>query len=530
MVAAMRRTVLGLIGWCLAGFAGATPLQPGEVAVVYNTESEESGKLAKLYCELRKVPEANLIGLKLPLTADITREVFESQLRKPLRAVFDERKYWEIGQDANGMMLPVSNRIRVILTVRGVPLRVAAATKPAGYKPDPKNPLAGRDEASVDSELSLLGVEGLPPEGALDNKYFKREVSISEAGLPFVMLTARLDAASAATCERMLRDAVETEKTGLWGMGYVDLSNKGREGEGYKMGDDWLEGIATANQKAGIPTVVDRFSDTLPKNYPMGSASLYYGWYDWHASGPLLNPAFKFRRGAVAVHIHSFSAQQLSNATQNWCAPLLEKGAAATLGNVFEPYLHLTHHLDLFHLRLLSGLTLVESAWAAMPVTSWQGVVLGDPLYRPFARLDGSGPKAAADTEFIALRMAALKWGDDPVELRKQLLGAAERMKSGVIAEALGLRMVVEGKPTEAKVFFNSAKEHYPDQSDKVRQDLHQIAILRSAPDGKAQALQALRDARIRYGSKVPESAALVGWLDILDPPPPPPAAPAKGK
>ena len=127
MVAAMRRTVLGLIGWCLAGFAGATPLHPGEVAVVYNTESEESGKLAKLYCELRKVPEANLIGLKLPLTADITREVFESQLRKPLRAVFDERKYWEIGQDANGMMLPVSNRIRVILTVRGVPLRVAAA-------------------------------------------------------------------------------------------------------------------------------------------------------------------------------------------------------------------------------------------------------------------------------------------------------------------------------------------------------------------------------------------------------------------
>lgn len=529
MVAAMRRTVLGLIGWCLAGFAGAAPLQPAEVAVVYNSASDESAKLAKLYCELRKVPEANLIGLKLPLTQDITREVFENELRKPLRAAFDERSFWRIGQDANGMMLPVSNRIRVVLTVRGVPLRISAKQKPADFKPDPKNPFAGRDEASVDSELSLLGVEGLPADGALDNKYFKRDVSISEADLPFVMLVARLDAASSATCERMLRDTVETEKGGLWGMGYVDLSNKGREGEGYKMGDDWLESAAATNRKAGIPTVVDRFNDTFPKNYPMGAAALYYGWYDWHASGPLLNPAFKFRRGAVAVHIHSFSAQQLSNPTQNWCAPLLEKGAAATLGNVFEPYLHLTHHLDLFHERLLSGMTLVEAAWAAMPVTSWQGVVLGDPLYRPFSHLDGSGSRPAADSEFIALRMAQLKWGDDPAEHRKQLIGAAERMKSGAIAEALGLFMMGEGKTTEAKVFFNTAKEHYASRSDKIRQDFHQIGMLRAQSDGKAATIRALREARIRYGSKLPESEAFAAWLDILDPPPPPPA-PAPGK
>jgi hypothetical protein len=313
----------------------------------------------------------------------------------------------------------------------------------------------------------------------------------------------------------------------------VDLANKGREGEGFKMGDDWLEGVAAANLKAGIPTVVDRFNDTLPKNYPMGQASLYYGWYDWHASGPFLNPAFKFRRGAVAAHIHSFSAQQLGNATQNWCAPLLEKGAAATVGNVFEPYLHLTHYLDIFQQRLLSGMSLVEAAWAAMPAASWQGVVLGDPLYRPFARLDCSGPKTAADAEFIALRLASLKWGEQPAELRKQLLGAAERMKSGAIAEALGLRMLTEGKASEARVFFDSAKGHYPAKTDKLRQEFHQIAILRAAPDGKARAVQALREARIRHGGTLPEAAGFAAWLDILDPPPPPaatPATPAKGK
>jgi uncharacterized protein (TIGR03790 family) len=80
--------------------------------------------------------------------------------------------------------------------------------------------------------------------------------------LPFLILTARIDAASHATCERMIRDAIEAEKTGLWGMAYVDIANK------FPQGDQWLETVVSETP-AGIPTVVDRFNDTLPKNYPM---------------------------------------------------------------------------------------------------------------------------------------------------------------------------------------------------------------------------------------------------------------------
>ncbi|MCF7731147.1 MAG: TIGR03790 family protein [Akkermansiaceae bacterium] len=525
----MRRTLLALIGWCCATASALATLKPAEVAVVYNSALPESAQLARLYCELRKVPEANLIGLKLPVAADISRSEFDTTIRKPLRDEFQERGYWELGLDANRMMLPVKNKIRVILLMRGVPLRIKPEPKPADFKADPKDPLSPRDEAAVDSELSLLGVEGLPVKGVLENKFYQSESPLNECKLPFVMLVARIDAASAKTCERMMRDTVETETAGLWGMAYVDLANKGDQGEGYKMGDDWLEAVIAANLKAGIPTVVDRFSDTLPKNYPMGDASLYYGWYDWHVSGPLLNPAFKFRKGAVAMHLHSFSAQQLRDVTKNWCAPLLEKGAAVTVGNVYEPYLHLTHNLGILHQRLLSGMTWVEAAWAAMPVASWQGVVLGDPLYRPFARLNGSGPRLKENSSFMALRMAALKWGDDPAEYRKQLLAASERMKSGTLAEALGLWLVSRGKSAEATVFFNAAKEHYPTPSDKIRQDFNLIAIQRAAPGGKAQAINALRAARSRCG-KAPEAVALAAWLDILDPPPPPAANPKNSK
>ncbi|MEI6656219.1 MAG: TIGR03790 family protein, partial [Verrucomicrobiota bacterium] len=351
--------------------------------------------------------------------------------------------------------------------------------------------------------------------------YFRNEKSISEANLPFMVLTARIDAPSMATCERMIRDAVETETTGLWGRAYVDIANK------YPLGDKWLEQIVVDNLRVGIPTVVDRFNDTLPKNYPMTETSLYYGWYDGNVSGPFLNPRFRFRKGAVAVHIHSFSAQQLSNATQNWSAPLLEKGAAVTVGNVYEPYLELTHCLDILHQRLLAGHTWVEAAWMAMPVASWQGIVLGDPLYRPFLHLDGNGKRLKTDSEFLALRLAALRWNDNPEEQRKQLQDASERMKSGTLSEAVGLRLLENSKPAEAAVWFRNAKDHYATPEDKLRQDFHLIASHRASPTGKAQAIQGLREAKAHYGS-LPEAEALSGWLDILDPPAPPPADPTK--
>ena len=411
MLLRMRKFALLLLG--LTGIAPlmAAPLGPNEVAVVFNTAVPESAQLAKLYREARKIPAQNMIGLPMPITADISRAEYNASIQNPLRLEFEKRGFWHRAKDPNQILVPVSNKIRVLVTLRGVPLRIKPEPTPTPEEPkkpgDPKagptNPIATRDDAAVDSELAMFGVEGLPLMGVLDNKYFRNEKSISEANLPFMVLTARIDAPSMATCERMIRDAVETETTGLWGRAYVDIANK------YPLGDKWLEQIVVDNLRVGIPTVVDRFNDTLPKNYPMTETSLYYGWYDGNVSGPFLNPRFRFRKGAVAVHIHSFSAQQLSNATQNWSAPLLEKGAAVTVGNVYEPYLELTHCLDILHQRLLAGHTWVEAAWMAMPVASWQGIVLGDPLYRPFLHLDGNGKRLKTDSEFLALRLA-MRW------------------------------------------------------------------------------------------------------------------------
>jgi hypothetical protein len=54
------------------------------------------------------------------------------------------------------------------------------------------------------------------------------------------------------------------------------------------------------------------------------------------------------------------------------------------MGNVYEPYLALTPHVDIFTRRLLQGDYFAEAAYASEKGLSWMLTVVGDPLYRPF--------------------------------------------------------------------------------------------------------------------------------------------------
>ena len=509
--------VLGLMAGLIPQ-AWAVP-QAESVAVLYNSALPESRQLAEFYRDARGIPAANLIGLEMPVGADISREDYESSIAAPLRKAFDRNGWWKRVRDSSGVTAPQANDIRVLVTMRGVPLRIKPTSKSLAESTSAaaaKDPIAQRDEAAVDSELAMFGVEGLPIAGVLQNKYFKSDKKIEEAKFPFLVLTARIDAASYATCERMIRDAVEAEETGLWGTAYVDIANK------FPQGDQWLEDVAKAGASSGIPTVIERFNETLPKNYPMEETSVYFGWYDRNVSGPFLNPLFKFRKGAVAAHIHSFSAEQLANPGLNWCAPLLERGAAVTVGNVFEPYLNLTHDLGVLYRRLLDGHSWVEACWMTMPVTSWQGVVLGDPLYQPFKHFSGTGKVEKQDRDYRALRAAYLKWHDNPAERRVQLDRAALRLNSGKLSEAVGLEFLGQGLEAEAAVRFRSAKAMFVRTEDKLRQDLHLIAMDRNA-GRKELALRSLRDAQVLYGP-IPAAESLAAWIQILNPPPPPQA------
>jgi len=94
----------------------------------------------------------------------------------------------------------------------------------------------------------------------------------------------------------------------------------------------------------------------------------------------------EFMPGAFAYHLHSYSAQTLRSTEQNWVGPLLNKGATITMGCVDEPYLVGTPNIAAFLDGFFVGFSFGEAAYAAQGWLSWQTTVVGDPLYRAFAR------------------------------------------------------------------------------------------------------------------------------------------------
>ncbi len=206
--------------------------------------------------------------------------------------------------------------------------------------------------------------------------------------------------------------------------------------------------------------------------------------------------------------------------------PILSKGAAATVGNVYEPYLQMTHHFDILHARLIEGYTFIEAATMAIPVLSWQNVAIGDPLYQPFKRLDGSGMIADEDKLYRSVNLAFRAWKSDTERIAQKLTTAAIQKNDARYYEILGLWKLYRGDKKQAVSQFYSAINKYKTSSDKVRIALH-LANLYVAEKNKKLAIGTLQEALI--GREEHHSGKpLKAMLNILNPPAPPAAQPRK--
>jgi uncharacterized protein (TIGR03790 family) len=507
----------------LFGVAAKPTIPRESVAVLYNSDMLESKELAEYYASQREIPVENLIGLPLSKQGKITRKEYQDSLEAPLRKYFTDKGWWNLQFSSDGVKLATNNKIKLLVSMYGVPFGVENDKNiklPDGQKPSAFTKL---NCAAVDSELAALSIHDFPIYQPLPNKYFKEKSSFSEANHPYYMLVGRIDANSLATCKRMINDAIEIEKTGLWGMAYLDLAKKGK---GYKMGDDWITEIEKRNWELGIPTTIDKNKDTYLTNYPMRDPAMYFGWYIGGVNGPFIHPDFKFKKGAIAVHLHSFSASNIRNPKKSWVGPLIHKGAAATVGNVYEPYLGASHHFNILHDRLTQGYTLIESAYMSIPLLSWQNLVIGDPLYQPYKYLDGGGVETKDDAFYRDCNMAFKTSGDDIPNMVRQMRTAAHKTNDGRYFEAVGLLRRYQGDLEEATMFFSSAQKMYLLDSDKTRNTLHMIDVLLEAGQ-KEKAIIACKELLLKIKDTL-EAKTVQSKLNILSPPPPPPAKPNK--
>ncbi|MFZ4763358.1 MAG: TIGR03790 family protein [Roseimicrobium sp.] len=483
-----------------------------ETAVLYNSAQPASKALAEHYAELRGISTDRLVGLKCSADEVISRDEFENTIREPLLRKFIESGWWALEKrdmlDPNGKrysQVPqvIRQSVRVLAIIRGVPLSVR---RMASQNASPQE----ADEASVDSELAGLGLLNRKIQGAIENRYYQSVNHFpAHASAMGQLLVGRLDAADDNTVRRMMHDALKAEREGLWGRAVVDF---GIMDAGYEEGERWLGRCVGAYRENGIPVYTDRYKPVLPEGWPMPDTILYFGWYTDKCKGALATPGFKFKTGAIACHLHSLSAETIRNPRANWCAPILERGAAATFGNVWEPYLTLTVHFDLLNARLLEGFTLAEAAWIATPGLSWMNVVLGDPLYRPFAKPRVMMSEDRADLDYALYHDIAVRYLlQDRKKFCREILRIAEKNDSPRLLELAALIDAVESRHGQASDFFQHAAAKYTKPEDKLRCALYDAELSRRTGDAKGSLDLINRIAGESSFSGVPAMSAVRG-------------------
>jgi uncharacterized protein (TIGR03790 family) len=486
-----------LVAWlAFASPATAEQSLAGSTIVVYNKTVPESVGLAKFYAEQRGIARDHLVGLDCSGEEEISREEYDKTIANPLRELFKNRRWWTLQSTPDHKESVTATSIRFVALIKGIPLKIRSAANYPGDTPG-REPIGNRNEASVDSEVAVLGLFSPQVSGEKSNPYFQNFRAIGDFENPVLLLVCRLDAPTVDIVRRMIIDSIAAEKNGLWGRAYVDgAHNTG--GGGFGLGDQWLSAIVGQFHNVGLPVVYDDAPGVFPEGYPMSDCALYYGWYAGGVTGPFTRSDFHFIPGAIAVHIHSFSANTLRNPNANWVGPLLAKGAAASIGNVYEPYLQLTPHLDIFNDRLLHGFTFAESAYMSVRVLSWMSVMVGDPLYRPYAswlQIEVPLDSAKSGTDWKRYHEFAVKNITRPAaEFRGLAWQAAISSHNCLMMEDVALMEELDGNTSDATSRLEEARKCYRNRDDVLRVTIEEADALTKQNNPK-RALELLRTA-----------------------------------
>ncbi|MCP3873394.1 MAG: TIGR03790 family protein [Desulfobacteraceae bacterium] len=395
--------LLLFFSFCSKTFA----LDPKEILVVANLNAAKSKGLAKYYMEKRNIPKNNIVLLFLTDKETCSRDEYENKAIPPIRKFLDN-----------------NDHIRAIVTIFGVPLRISSPKKTqaeqnklhtlkmkkkdledqlstgdtidlkirqekedelSNLKNTISNYLKGIDKlASFDSELMLVKKDKYDLNRWQPNPYYlgfrnqKTNIKRTE-----VLMTSRLDGADETIVKRIINDSIEAEKDGLKGTAYFDArwKNPGeKKVSGYGFYDKSIHRASQLLSEKKRMSVILNDDNSLFQKGESSDTAIYCGWY----SLAKYIDAFTWQKGSVGYHIASSECTTLKNKDSSiWCKKMLDKGIAATIGPVGEPYVQAFPIPEIFFNYLTEGyLTLAETYLISLPYISWKMVLVGDPLYR----------------------------------------------------------------------------------------------------------------------------------------------------
>lgn len=334
--------------------------------VVVNSNSPLSRKIAEYYVRKRGIPTRNLCLIQTTTDELIPRQVYEREIAGPIAGCLKNKGLTE--------------QIEYLVTTLGVPLGIRGTEGLDG------------DESSVDSELTLLysvlhGTK-YKVNGPVPNPFFgAREATFHRPAHPIYLVT-RLAAYSLEDVQGMIDRSLAAVNRGVV---VLDLSSE----EG-KPGNDWL-------RTAAILLPEDRVVFDESPQVLIGQKNVigYASWGSNDRNRKTRTTRFQWLPGAIMTEYVSTNGRTFERPPETWglsswkpadqpkwfkgspqtlIGDYLAEGVTGAAAHVFEPYLQFTPRPDHLFPAYLSGRTLGESFYLAIPALSWKNIVLGDPL------------------------------------------------------------------------------------------------------------------------------------------------------
>lgn len=398
---------------CLLIVSTLHALDPERIVVVANEADADSLAIAEHYIGLRSIPADNLILISCSKGENIDWDAFVETIFNPLRKTLIEREWIKgalsdkVDSEGRVVLASLGHTIDFMVVCR-IPLRISNDKERLEKTADQHiQKQFNVNQAAVDSELALLAAMDTPTVAFVKNPLFG-VADPPSLTMEQVIRVARLDGPSVEAAMSLVDNAILAEGQGMMGRGYIDL------GGPHPKGNEWISEAGMQVESLHYPTSWDRESASFGYKQRFDAPAFYFGWWQHNIEGVVAERDYRFPPGAVGWHLHSFSATTLRQSKRRWSGPLVARGLTATVGNVYEPYLELTHHPHGFMEGLIKGMSAGEAAYYALPSLSWMTIFLGDPLYQPLKvtlddQLEALDPDDAYSQYIVLRKMEGLK-------------------------------------------------------------------------------------------------------------------------
>jgi len=347
-----RETLLTFAGALLSGQLAETqaatkrmaPVSVSKVLVVKNLASPDAVAIADYYIAKRRVPKANIVTINCPVTEEIPRKEYDTQIFTPIRAFLERTRL----------------NVDFILLTKGVPIRVSEG----GF--------------AVDSLLATLDFTLFTTRAV--NPYFGKDERFSHAKTNLYLVT-RLDGYTRKDCLRLVDNSLAAKPSRGPFLLCPDLAYP----QNYRVANDGILSAKKLLEARGFSILYEE----APK-FPAGKNLA--GYFTWGNNGHgYKRDVYKsntFVPGAIAETVVSTSGRTFSDpkaAGQSLIADLIEAGVTGCKGYVSEPYVDAIARADILFDCYTRGFTLAESFYNASQWIYWKDVVIGDPICAPYS-------------------------------------------------------------------------------------------------------------------------------------------------